>query len=59
MNSSEVFGTDNIGQDGDITSICEGTNRKKDLGYYLTRARRTGDSYGQAPVLWWASPLLR
>jgi unsaturated rhamnogalacturonyl hydrolase len=59
MSSSEVFGTDNIGQNDDITSICEGTNKKNDLEYYLARARRTGDSYGQAPVLWWASPLLR
>jgi hypothetical protein len=52
------FGTDNIGQNGDITSICEGTNKKNDLEY-LARARRTGDSYGQAPVLWCALPLLR
>jgi unsaturated rhamnogalacturonyl hydrolase len=59
MSSSEVFGTDNIGQNGDITSICEGTNKKNDLEYYLARARRTGDSYGQAPVLWCALPLLR
>jgi unsaturated rhamnogalacturonyl hydrolase len=44
---------------GDISNVCEGTNKKNDLNYYLTRARLTGDLHGQAPVLWSASALLR
>ncbi len=48
-----------IDQNADVTSVCEGTNKKNDLAYYLARARRTGDFHGQAPVLWCASALLR
>jgi len=48
-----------INADGDLTSVCEGTNKKNDLNYYLTRERRTGDLHGQGPVLWSASALLR
>lgn len=48
-----------IDQNNDVTSICEGTNKKDDLEYYLERKRRTGDFHGQAPVLWAASALLR
>ncbi|HWY67711.1 MAG TPA: glycoside hydrolase family 88 protein [Terriglobales bacterium] len=45
--------------DGDIRNVCEGTNKKNDLQYYLDRARLTGDLHGQAPILWSASALLR
>ncbi len=48
-----------LDQNYDMTSICEGTNKKDDLEYYLERKRRTGDFHGQAPVLWAASALLR
>lgn len=48
-----------IDQNQDITSVCEGTGKLNDLGYYLARHRRTGDFHGQAPVLWAASALLR
>lgn len=48
-----------VDQNADVTSVCEGTNKKNDLEYYLTRKRRTGDFHGQAPVLWCASALLR
>ena len=48
-----------IDQNADVTSICEGTGKKNDLEYYFSRARRTGDFHGQAPVLWCASALLR
>ncbi len=44
---------------GDIRNVCEGTGKKNDLNYYLTRARNTGDLHGQAPILWAASALLR
>ena len=48
-----------INPDGDIRDVCEGTNKKNDLQYYLTRGRKVGDMHGQAPVLWCASALLR
>lgn len=48
-----------VDQNADVTSVCEGTNKKNDLDHYLQRKRRTGDLHGQAPVLWSASALLR
>jgi rhamnogalacturonyl hydrolase YesR len=48
-----------INADGDVREICEGTNKKNDLQYYLGRGRKVGDMHGQAPVLWCASALLR
>ena len=48
-----------INADGDISNVCEGTNKKNDLQYYLDRQRRTGDLHGEAPILWSASALLR
>jgi len=49
----------NLEPNGDLKNICEGTGKKNDLGYYLARARNTGDLHGQAPVLWCASALIR
>lgn len=48
-----------IDQNNDVTQVCEGTNKKADLEYYLERKRHTGDFHGQAPVLWAASALMR
>src|SRR5580692_12209610 len=48
-----------IDQNGDVTSICEGTNKLNSYDYYLARKRRTGDFHGQEPILWAASELLR
>jgi unsaturated rhamnogalacturonyl hydrolase len=48
-----------INPNGDVRQICEGTNKKADLQYYLNRGRKVGDMHGQAPVLWCASALLR
>jgi rhamnogalacturonyl hydrolase YesR len=48
-----------VDQNNDVTSVCEGTNKKNDLEYYLLRKRRTGDFHGQAPLLWTAAALLR
>jgi unsaturated rhamnogalacturonyl hydrolase len=48
-----------IDANGDVSNVCEGTNKKNDLTYYLTRARNTGDLHGEAPILWSASALLR
>lgn len=47
-----------LNPNGDIREVCEGTNKKNDLEYYLTRARKVGDLHGQAPMLWSASALL-
>lgn len=48
-----------INKDGNITNVCEGTNKKNNRQYYLDRKRNTGDLHGQAPVLWCATALLR
>ena len=48
-----------IDANGDIRNVCEGTNKKNDLQYYLDRKRITGDLHGEAPVLWSATALLR
>jgi rhamnogalacturonyl hydrolase YesR len=48
-----------VDQNNDVTQVCEGTNKKDDLEYYLMRRRKTGDFHGQAPVLWAADALLR
>jgi rhamnogalacturonyl hydrolase YesR len=48
-----------LNPDGDIRDVCEGTNKKADLNYYLTRGKKVGDMHGQAPLLWCASALLR
>ena len=48
-----------VDQNGDVTSVCEGTGKLNSLDYYLARKRRTGDFHGQAPLLWAASALLR
>lgn len=48
-----------INENADVREVCEGTNKKNDLQYYLDRARRVGDMHGQAPVLWCATALLR
>lgn len=48
-----------INKDGDITDVCEGTNKKNDRQYYLDRKRNVGDLHGQAPLLWCANAWLR
>jgi unsaturated rhamnogalacturonyl hydrolase len=49
----------NLAPEGDLRNVCEGTNKKNDINYYLNRGRNTGDLHGQAPLLWCASALLR
>lgn len=44
---------------GEITNVCEGTNKKNNRQYYLDRKQNTGDLHGQAPVLWCATALLQ
>jgi rhamnogalacturonyl hydrolase YesR len=48
-----------LDEKGDISNVCEGTNKRNDRQYYLDRKRLTGDFHGQAPVLWCATALLR
>lgn len=48
-----------INDQSEIREVCEGTNKRNNLEYYLTRQRITGDLHGQAPVLWCASAWLR
>ena len=48
-----------INSDGDITEVCEGTNKKNSRQYYLDRKRNTGDLHGQAPLLWCSTAFLR
>lgn len=48
-----------INKDGDVSEVCEGTNKKNDYQYYLDRKRNVGDLHGQAPILWSASAFLR
>lgn len=48
-----------VNQDGDVTEVCVGTNKKNDRQYYYDRSRITGDYHGQAPLLWCAAALLQ
>jgi rhamnogalacturonyl hydrolase YesR len=48
-----------LNPNGDVREVCEGTNKKNDLAYYLARGRKVGDLHGQAPILWSAFALLR
>jgi len=47
-----------INEDGKIREICVGTGQSKDVNFYLTRPRMTGDLHGQAPVIWFAYSLM-
>ena len=48
-----------VDQNGDVTSVCQGTEKRPSAEWYLNRKRRTGDLRGQAPLLWSATALLR
>ena len=49
---------DYIDADGNLAEVCEGTNAKDDVPFYLARKRHLGDMHGQAPVLWCAFALV-
>ena len=49
---------DYVNENGDLTEICEGTNKKNDHQYYLDRKRIVGDLHGQGPLLWCVNALL-
>jgi len=46
--------TDHIDANGNLSEVCEGTNKLNDRKYYPDRRRITGDMHGQAPALWCA-----
>jgi rhamnogalacturonyl hydrolase YesR len=48
-----------VDQNADVTNVCEGTDKKNDVSYYMARKRRTGDFHGQAPLLWAATAMLQ
>lgn len=48
-----------IDQNDNVTSVCEGTNKKDSREWYLNRERHTGDFHGFEPIMWAASELLR
>lgn len=37
---------------GNVADVCEGTGKKDDRQYYLSRGRVNGDPHGQAALLW-------
>ena len=47
-----------INEQGDVTEVCVGTNKKNDKQYYYDRPRITGDYHGQAPYLWCVTALM-
>jgi len=47
-----------IDQNGDVKSVCEGTDIGNCGEYYRSRRSLTGDLHGQAPVLWCAYALV-
>lgn len=49
---------DRINDRGDISDVCEGTNRSNDRDFYLGRRRLLGNMHGQAPILWCATAFL-
>ena len=46
-------------ENGNVSDVCEGTNKGPSVQYYLDRKRLTGDLHGQAASLWSAMALLR
>ena len=49
---------DYVDRSGNVTSVCEGTNKFNSYDYYMQRERRIGDFHGQASVLWAATAWL-
>lgn len=47
-----------VNEDGDVTEICIGTDRKNDKQYYYDRKRCIGDYHGQLAFLWCVVALL-
>ena len=47
-----------IDEKGDVSGVCEGTNKSKDRAFYLTRRTLPGNMHGQAPILWCVTAFL-
>lgn len=47
-----------VDENGAVSEVCVGTNKKNDKQYYYDRPRRKGDYHGQAPYLWCVNALL-
>jgi rhamnogalacturonyl hydrolase YesR len=47
-----------IDENGAVSEVCVGTNKKNDKQYYYDRPRSKGDYHGQAPYLWCVAALL-
>jgi unsaturated rhamnogalacturonyl hydrolase len=45
--------------EGLLREVCVGTGKRNDIQHYLNRPRVTGDTHGQAPMLWSATALLK
>lgn len=45
--------------DGNVSNVCEGTNKGTSMEYYLNRRRNIGDLHGESAVLWSTAALLR
>ncbi len=46
-------------KNGQLSDICVGTGEGKNYDYYLDRPRETGNSHGQAALLWAATAMLK
>ncbi|MGA2916486.1 MAG: glycoside hydrolase family 88 protein [Sedimentisphaerales bacterium] len=46
-------------KNGQLSDICVGTGEGKNYDYYLDRPRETGNSHGQAALLWAATAILQ
>ena len=44
--------------EGLLREVCVGTGKRNDINHYLNRPRTTGDTHGQAPMMWSATALL-
>jgi rhamnogalacturonyl hydrolase YesR len=51
--------TDYINEYDELTDVCAGTSTSNDREYYFNRPKVKGDWHGHAPVLWYATALLK
>ncbi|MNI19656.1 hypothetical protein D3C73_731000 [compost metagenome] len=47
-----------VDDQGAVSEICVGTNKKNDKQYYYDRPRHSGDYHGQAAYMWCVNALL-
>ena len=44
---------------GNIGQVCTGTDKRNSRDWYMNRGKVNGDPHGQAPLLWFATELIR